>query len=149
LDVENWSPASKEVLGAKIAILERSFMEIQNSCTSVVPSEINEAFNLLENRAKTKFRRDKRVPEIYDEESKFYFMAGNELSGAISSYKVLGIGPSFFFGFPLFLPAPTASANTALKNIDKAIVDHTNTNDDSVSQVPKSSQLSLETFGKC
>jgi hypothetical protein len=124
LNVESWSPDSEEELGGKIAILERSFMEIQNGCSSVLPTQINEPFNLLENRAKTIFRLDAGVQDIYEEERMFYSMAGNELSGAISSYKVYGIG--FFFGFPLFLPSPTASANTALQNIDKAIAEHTN-----------------------
>lgn len=104
----------------KIRKLEDEVLGIPRNLTSLVPSEIAEAFTLLEMRMKTLFSTQQVIRNVYKEENELQKIAYGELSGVISSY----------YGFPLILPSPNYSVKKALLKIQKSIKSNATAFDD-------------------
>jgi hypothetical protein len=96
-------------------------LEILDGCTSMIPTDINEAFELMVARTHAMYSTNSELTRIYQTPAVFYNKAANELGGAISSYRVC---TRFLpLGFPLFLPLPDSIVKRALERLNETIDD--------------------------
>eukprot|EP00546_Thalassionema_frauenfeldii_P017611 CAMPEP_0178900088 /NCGR_PEP_ID=MMETSP0786-20121207/3275_1 /TAXON_ID=186022 /ORGANISM="Thalassionema frauenfeldii, Strain CCMP 1798" /LENGTH=310 /DNA_ID=CAMNT_0020571045 /DNA_START=153 /DNA_END=1085 /DNA_ORIENTATION=- len=95
----------------KIGRLQNEVLGIPRNLTSLLPSEIVEAFTLLETRIATLYSTQQVIRNVYKRENELQKIAYGELAGVISSY----------FGFPLILPPPKCSVKKALQRFQKSI----------------------------
>jgi len=104
----------------KVRKLEEEVLGIPRNLTSLVPNQIVEAFNLLEQRIKTFYSTQRVIRRIYKEENELQKVAYGELAAVISSY----------YFYPLFLPSPRKSVSDALKRLKISIVENATIFDD-------------------
>jgi hypothetical protein len=112
---------AEDVRAHEIDKMEARFLEILDGCTSMIPTDINEAFELMVARTHAMYSTNSELTRIYQTPAVFYNKAANELGGAISSYRVC---TRFLpLGFPLFLPLPDSIVKRALERLNETIDD--------------------------
>jgi hypothetical protein len=119
---DNVSPKAEMERLKELEAMRNTFLMVMDSCNSIIPTRINEAFNLMKARVAALYRTNNTIREIYGDEVQIYRLSAIEVGSVISSFKWT-IFPFFPLCFPLVLPSPEHSCSMAMESLQKSLLE--------------------------
>jgi hypothetical protein len=119
---DNMSPEADMKNVKELEALRHTFLMVMDSCNSIIPTAINEPFNLMKARVAALYRTNDKIRGIYGDEVKIYRLSAIEVGSVVSSFKWT-IFPFFPFCFPLILPFPEHTCCMAIERLQNSLLD--------------------------